>query len=76
LWRQSAQPAPENAAGVDPTAVLLARLRIPAQQNPSVAEAPIPDWSAAAWPDEDAQIDNRVRHLLLPPAALRRVLAP
>ena len=65
LWHQAAQPAPENAAGVDPTAVLLARLRIPAQQNPSVAEAPIPDWSAAVWPDEQAHVDNRVRHVLL-----------
>ena len=76
LWRQTAQPAPENAAGVDPTAVLLARLRIPAQQNPDVAEAPIPDWSAAVWADEDAHIDNRVRHVLLPAAAVRRVVTP
>ena len=76
LWRQSAQPAPENAAGVDPTAVLLARLRIPAEQNPNAAEAPIPDWSAAVWPTEHAHVDNRVRHVLLPPAAVRRVIAP
>jgi hypothetical protein len=76
LWQRSVQPAPENAAGVDPTAVLLARLRIPAQQNPEVAEAPIPDWSAAVWPNQDANIDNRVRHILLPPAAVRRVVAP
>jgi hypothetical protein len=76
LWQQSTQAAPENAAGVDPTAVLLARLRIPAQQSPSAAEAPIPDWSAAVWPDEHAHVDNRVRHVLLPPAALRRVIAP
>ena len=76
LWQQSAQPAPENAAGVDPMAVLLARLRIPAQQSPSAAEAPIPDWSAAVWPDDNAHVDNRVRHVLLPPAALRRVIAP
>jgi len=76
LWQQSAQPAPENAAGVDPMAVLLARLRIPAQQSPSAAEAPIPDWSAAVWPDDHAHLDNRVRHVLLPPAALRRVMAP
>ena len=76
LWRQSLQPAPENAAGVDPTAVLLARLRIPAQQNPNVAEAPIPDWSAAVWSNEDAHVNNRVRHVLLPPAAVRRIVAP
>ena len=76
LWRRSAQPAPETAAGVDPTSVLLARLRIPAGENPSPAEAPIPDWSAAVWPNGDAHVDNRVRHVLLPPAAVRRVIAP
>jgi hypothetical protein len=75
LWRRSAEPAPENAAGVDPTALLLARLRIPAAQNPDVAAAPIPDWSAAAWPNEDAHLDNHVRRTLVPPAALRRVIA-
>jgi hypothetical protein len=76
LWRQSVQPAPENAAGVDPTAVLLARLRLPAEQNPDVARAPIPDWSAGVWPDEDAHLDNDVRHILLPAAAIHRVIAP
>ena len=75
LWRRSAEPAPENVAGVDPTALLLARLRIPAEQNPDVAAAPIPDWSAAVWPNEDAHVDNRVRRTLVPPAALRRVIA-
>jgi len=75
LWRRSAEPAPENAAGVDPTGLLLARLRIPAEQNPDVAAAPIPDWSAAVWPNEDAHVDNRVRRTLVPPAALRRVIA-
>ena len=75
LWRRSAEPAPENAAGVDPTALLLARLRIPAEQNPDVAAAPIPDWSVAVWPNEDAHVDNRVRRTLVPPAALRRVIA-
>ena len=75
LWRRSAEPAPENAAGVDPTALLLARLRIPAEQNPDVAAAPIPDWSAAVWPNEDEHVDNRVRRMLVPPAALRRVIA-
>jgi hypothetical protein len=75
-WQRLAQPAPENAPGVDPTAVLLARIRIPAQQNPSVAEAPIPDWSAAMWPDENSRVNNGVRHVLLPVDALRRVVAP
>jgi len=74
MWRRSAEPAPENAAGVDPTALLLARLRIPAQQNPDAGAAPIPDWSAAEWPNEDAHLDHRVRRVLVPPAALRRVI--
>jgi hypothetical protein len=76
LWHRLAQPAPENSAGVDSTALLLARLRLPAQQNTNVAEAPIPDWAAALWPDENANLDNRVRHVLWPPAAVRRLIAP
>src|SRR5215207_10413086 len=64
LWRAATQPAPENAAGVDPTAVLLARLRIPAAPAPTAAQAPVPDWTAAIWPDENANVDNRVRHVL------------
>jgi hypothetical protein len=76
LWREGTQPAPENAAGVDPTAVLLARLRLPAEPSPTAAEAPVPDWSAATWPDQNAHVDNRVRHVLLPPAAVRRISAP
>jgi hypothetical protein len=76
LWRDTTQPAPENAAGVDPTAVLLARLRIPAEPAPTAEDAPAPDWSAATWPDEHAHIDNGVRHVLLPPAAIRRISAP
>jgi hypothetical protein len=63
----------ENPAGVDPTAVLLARLRIPAGPPPDAASAPLPNWSAAAWPSENANLDNTVRNFLLPPAALRRV---
>ena len=76
LWRQSTEPAPENAAAVDATAVLLARLRLPAQEAPTAAEAPIPDFDAATWPDENAHVDNRVRRVLLPPAAVRRIAAP
>src|SRR6185295_11758642 len=48
----------EQAAGVDPTAVLLARLRIPAEPSATAAEAPAPDWSAAIWPDENANVNN------------------
>jgi hypothetical protein len=74
MWYPRASAAPENPAGVDPTAVLLARLRLPARQSASATGAPEPDWSAAAWPDDRANIDNRVRRVLLPPAALRHVL--
>jgi hypothetical protein len=66
----------ENPAGFDPTAVLLARLRIPSAPAPNAASAPVPDWSAAAWPNESANLDNTVRNFLLPPAAIRRVTGP
>jgi len=75
LWRQSTEPAPENPASVDPTAVLLARLRIPAQ-NVDVTHAPQPDWSAAAWPDESGRLDHAVRRVLLPTAAVVRIVQP
>jgi hypothetical protein len=76
LWYASSQPAPENTAGVDPTAVLLARLRIPAAESTRADRAPAPDWSAAAWPDQSRNLDNRVRNVLLPPAAVQRLIAP
>jgi hypothetical protein len=63
----------ENPASVDPTAVLLARLRLPAQPAPNAASAPNPDWSAAVWPDTSANIDNSVRIFLFPAGALRRI---
>ena len=67
----------ENPAGTDPTAVLLARLRIPAGPAPNAASAPVPDWDAAKWadttPGENPNIDNTVRHFVLPTAAIRRL---
>ncbi|MDB6151410.1 MAG: hypothetical protein JWQ44_2858 [Chthoniobacter sp.] len=67
----------ENPAGIDPTAVLLARVRIPATPGPTAASAPVPDWTAAIWadtaPGENPNIDNRVRNFILPPAAIRRM---
>lgn len=63
----------ENPASVDPTAVLLARLRLPAAAAPNAASAPVPDWSAGTWPDEEANIDNFVRNFVLPAAAARRI---
>ncbi len=81
MWYQSEQPAPENPAGVDPAAVLLARVRMPAAQNANAGQAPTADWSAAAWPtrEQDAaqhanRINNGVRHMMLPPSAVRYLL--
>lgn len=76
VWDRAAQPPAEIPPGVDATAVLLARVRIPAQQNVNLAAAPVPDWSAAAWPAAPGIVDNRVREIVLSPAVLRRVVAP
>ena len=77
MWRNGVQPAPENPAGVDPTAVLLARLRIPARPDPDESHPPDADWTAAAWAvvnDVPANLDNAVRHVLLPPGAVRHLI--
>src|SRR5262245_2391557 len=74
LWRRESQPAPENPLGVDPTAVLLARIRIPARQNADASRAPDADFRASAWANANANIDNTVRHVVLPPAAVRRLM--
>lgn len=63
----------ENPETIDPTAVLLARLRIPAGPAPDTTSAPEPDWSAAAWPDPAANLDNTIRNFLFPPAAQHRL---
>jgi len=63
----------ETPATVDPSAVLLARLRIPAAPAPDAASAPVPDWTAAAWPDPDTHLDNTVRNFLFPTPALRHL---
>ena len=76
LWRLRAEPATENPASVDPTAVLLARLRIPATQGLTATDPPSPDWSAATWADEQGHLDHTVRRVLLPAAALARVVTP
>lgn len=67
---------PANPAGVDPTAILLARLNLPVAAAPDAASAPVPDWSAAAWPtpNPESNPDNRVRHLVVPPAALQHLV--
>jgi hypothetical protein len=63
----------ENPASIDPTAVLLARLRLPAQPAPNAASAPVPDFTAAAWPNVGANLDNFVRIFVFPAGALRRI---
>ncbi len=63
----------ENPENVDPTAVLLARLRIPAGPAPDAASAPEPDWSAATWSDPATNLDNTIRNFLFPPAVLHRL---
>jgi hypothetical protein len=75
-WYQVAQPAPEIPLGFDRTAVLLARLRLPATRHVNADSVPTPDWSAGAWPTDAANVNNRVRHVVLPPDAVLRILAP
>jgi hypothetical protein len=73
-------PQAQNPPGVDATALVLARLSIPAAPAPDADSAPEPDWSAATWtdlaPGENPNIDNAVRNFLLPPAAIRHLLTP
>jgi hypothetical protein len=68
-WRE---PPP----GVDPTAVLLARLRLPAAEPLNVTSAPQPDWTEVAWVDPAEPVNNHVRHFLLPADAVLRVAGP
>jgi hypothetical protein len=91
-WTMLAIPPPDtvpeaqNPAGVDPTAVLLARLTIPAAPAPDGDSAPVPNWSAGSWPaptppppdpvEVTPNVENTVRNFLLPPAALRHLLSP
>ena len=63
----------ENPSSIDPTAVLLARMRLPAGPAPNAASAPLPDWSAGTWADPNPHIDNSVRNFLFPASALRRI---
>lgn len=83
-WQTLALPPPdhagdwhENPAAIDPTAVLLARVRLPAGPAPNAASAPVPDWSAATWadsaPGENSNIKNDVRNFILPTAAIRHL---
>lgn len=66
-------PYRERPLGVDPTAVLLARLTLPATKPPDAKSAPVPDWKAGTWAPQDSNLDNFVRQFVLPPAALRRL---
>lgn len=59
--------------GVDRTAVLLARVKLPASAPPDdVTQPPGALWTAAAWAQPEI-IDNQVRNFVLPTAALRRL---
>jgi len=70
----------ENPAGTDLTAVLLARLRIPATLPGDTTKAPEPDWNAATWANDasgdNPNLDNNVRNFILPAAAVRRLAGP
>jgi hypothetical protein len=65
---------PEIPLGFDATAVLLARLRLPASENSNAGQPPIPDWSQPTWAAVDGHVDNRVRRVLLPPAVVQRLI--
>ncbi|HYR91457.1 MAG TPA: hypothetical protein VE422_45815 [Terriglobia bacterium] len=75
LWRDRAKEAKENPDGVDSTAVLLARLRLPTQKQGIAPEAPLPDWKAGAWATDGANLNNNVRRVLLPPQAVFNIIA-
>lgn len=68
----AAVPFREYPAHFDPTAVLLARVRIPATRvNPD--EVPVPTFSAAAWQDPTVRPDNFIRNFILAPALALRL---
>ncbi|HRI13140.1 MAG TPA: hypothetical protein PLX89_09045 [Verrucomicrobiota bacterium] len=56
----------------DPSAVLLARVRIPAAQSAS-GQVPTPDFSVATWQTDAVKPDNFVRNFILPPALTQRL---
>src|SRR5262249_23672050 len=77
-WDDLGLPSPqhvgdwhENPTGIDPTAVLLARLRIPATLPGDDTQAPEPDWTATTWANDpmsgnNPNLDNTVRNFILP----------
>jgi hypothetical protein len=68
----AAVPSREYPARFDPTAVLLARIRIPAtRSNPG--EVPIPTFSAAAWGIPAVRPDNLIRNFIYAPALALRL---
>jgi len=67
----------EVPAGTDPSAVLLARVKLPAAPPP--ADPLLPPgavWEADSWNDPTKVVDNTVRSFVLPPAAMLRLAAP
>lgn len=74
--KPSSAPLGEYPAGYDPTAVLLARVRVPATLAPAGpaggVRVPSADFSAAAWANPATRINNFVRNFIIPPAAALR----
>jgi hypothetical protein len=69
--KTSESPVHEYPALFDPTALLLARVRLPASRA-SVTGPPVGEFTAAAWTNPAAQINNFVRNFVIPPAAALR----
>lgn len=59
---------------VDRTAVLLARVRVPAEL-PTATGVPQGRWTEAAWSPADDRVNNFVRDFVIPPAVASRVAA-
>jgi len=68
----STAPDSEYVAYQDKTAVLLARIVIPAKESVAADKAPEPDWTPATWQGNDALVNNFVRQFVLPAAVLSR----
>jgi hypothetical protein len=66
-------PVNEYPARFDPTAVLLARVRLPAQRT-GVGDTPAGVFTALAWATPDVQVNNFVRNFVISPTAAFRAV--
>lgn len=74
LSAESTADLHEIPLGVDRTAVLLARVRLPASGPPAnLTKPPGANWKVEAWAAAGSNIDNGVRNFILPAAAIRRL---